>query len=130
LFDEVEDGAGAPGAESFEDDDSLSTGESSGGGDRSKRRGKRKRLPDHLLRVRKIIDLPDAAKVCSQHQMELEKIGEEIVEKLEVEPAKAYVLQLVTPKTQSFASAGLLALIATQKYAALDLLQDYKGTGL
>jgi hypothetical protein len=58
LFDEVEDEAGAPGAEASEDDDSLSTGESTGSGDGSRRRGKRKPLPDHLQRVRKIIDLP------------------------------------------------------------------------
>lgn len=65
------------------------------------------------------------------------KIGEETVEKLEVEPAKAYVLQLITPRykcpccddvkimsverpgdplPKSFATPGLLAYVATQKY--------------
>lgn len=133
MFDEVEDEANAKGSKPSEDDDSLPC---DNGNKEPKKRGKRKPLPDHLQRVRKVIDLADSEKVCSQHQVSLEKIGEEIVEKLEVEPAKAYVLQLVTPKykcpccdagifeatrapdpiPKSFASAGLLALIATQKY--------------
>src|SRR3954467_2153121 len=57
LFDEVEDEVGAPGTEPSEDDDSFSDF-SPDAGDRIKRRGKPKPLPDHLQRVRKIIDLP------------------------------------------------------------------------
>jgi transposase len=104
---------------------------------KKKARGKRKPLPANLRRVRKIFDLPEAEKSCSIHQVDLVKIGEEIVEKLEVEPAKAYVLQLVTPRykcpccedvkifsaerpvdpiPKSFATPGLLAHVATQKY--------------
>ncbi|WP_141733942.1 IS66 family transposase [Oligoflexus tunisiensis] len=102
-----------------------------------KLRGKRRPLPDHLPRVQKIMDLPDNEKSCSIHQVALVKIGDETVEKLEVEPAKAYVVQLITPRykcpccedvkifsaekpldpiPKSFATPGLLAYIATQKY--------------
>lgn len=102
-----------------------------------KPRGKRKPLPDHLPRVQKIVDLPEHEKCCSIHQVALVKIGDETVEKLEVEPAKAYVVQVITPRykcpccedvkifstekpcdaiPKSFATPGLLAYIATQKY--------------
>jgi transposase len=145
LFDEVEDEAGAPGSEPSEDDDALPVEESSEGDKPRKRRGKRKPLPDHLPRIRKMIDLSDEEKVCQQHKVELEMIGEEIVEKLVVEPARAYVTQIVSvkykcpccdagifeaarepdPIPKSFASAGLLALIATQKYSdALPLFRQ------
>jgi transposase len=106
-------------------------------GSRKRNRGKRKPLPSHLPRVQKILDLPEHEKSCSIHQVELVKIGDETVEKLEIEPAKAYVLQLITPRykcpccenvkiysadrpsdpiPKSFATPGLLAYIATQKY--------------
>jgi transposase len=106
--------------------------------DRKKKpRGKRKPLPAHLPRVQKIFDLPESEKSCALHKVNLVKIGEETVEKLEVEPAKAYVVQLITPRykcpccddvkivsaekpadpiPRSFATPGLLAYVATQKY--------------
>ncbi len=101
-----------------------------------KRRGKRVPLPEYLPRTEKITDLPEEEKKCSLHNVELVKIGEERVEKLEIEPAKASVTVYVTlkykcpcgdcgiceaarpadPIPKSFASPGLLAYIATQKY--------------
>jgi transposase len=101
-----------------------------------KPRGKRKPLPPHLPRVENIVDLPDDQKKCKIHDVDLEKFGEERVEKLVIVPAKALVSVDVVfkykcpccethileatrdpdPIPKSFASAGLLAYIAIQKY--------------
>lgn len=104
---------------------------------KKKARGKRKPLPDHLPRVQKIFDLPENEKSCPFHQVGLVKIGEESTEKLEIEPAKVYVIEHIyfrykcpccedlkvvsaekpaDPIPKSFATPGLLAYIATQKY--------------
>lgn len=104
---------------------------------KKKARGKRKPLPDHLPRVQKIFDLPETEKSCPIHQVGLVKIGEESTEKLEIEPAKVYVVENITlrykcpccedlkvvsaerpadPIPKSFATSGLLAYVATQKY--------------
>ncbi|MCX6128433.1 MAG: IS66 family transposase [Proteobacteria bacterium] len=99
-------------------------------------RGKRKPLPESLARIRKEIDLAESDKVCSIHNTPLVKIGEDIVEKLEIIPAIVQVLQYVTlkykcpccehgfhsavrdpdPIPKSFASPSLLAYIATAKF--------------
>ncbi len=101
-----------------------------------KPRGKRKPLPEYLPRVENIVDLPDDKKTCSIHDVELQKFAEERIEKLEVIPAKAFVgvdvvykykcpcceTKIVEaqrhpdPIPKSFASPGLLAYIATQKF--------------
>lgn len=100
-----------------------------------KRRGKRKPLPDHLRRVRNEIDLPEEQKFCPQHGHPLTKVGEEISEKLVVNPATVHVRQDVVfkyvckccetfhapapspdPIPKSFASADLLAYIVTAKF--------------
>jgi transposase len=101
-----------------------------------KPRGKRKPLPPHLPRVENIVDLPDDQKKCKVHDVDLEKIGEERVEKLVIVPAKALVsvdivlkykcpccetniveaTRAPDPIPKSFASPGLLAYITIQKY--------------
>lgn len=101
-----------------------------------RKRGKRKPLPANLPRVRQEIDLPEADKTCNIHNTPLVKIGEDLVEKLEIIPAQIYVRQLVTltykcpccdgsfhaaardpdPIPKSFASPSLLAYIATAKF--------------
>lgn len=103
-----------------------------------KPRGKRKPLPPHLPRLTKIVDLPEGEKRCLVHDVDKVKIGEEHREKLELEPAKAYVLDYVIyrykcpccddlqvshgaypsdPIPKGIAGPGLLAYVATQKYA-------------
>jgi transposase len=111
--------------------------EKPGSDGKKKPRGKRKPLPDYLPRVQKIFDLPETEKSCPVHQVGLVKIGEECSEKLEIEPAKVYVVENITlrykcpcceglkvvsaekpadPIPKSFATPGLLAYVATQKY--------------
>lgn len=101
-----------------------------------KPRRKRKPLPDYLPRVETIIDLPDEEKTCSIHEVSLEKFAEDRIEKLQIVPAKAFVgvdvvykykcpccetriveaKRAPDPIPKSFASPGLLAYIATQKF--------------
>lgn len=101
-----------------------------------KKRGKRKPLPAHLARIRHEIDLAEDDKICKIHLTSLVKIGEDIVEKLEIMPPEVHVLQHVTlkykcpccennfhaakrepdPIPKSFASPSLLAYIATAKF--------------
>ncbi|MES2875017.1 MAG: IS66 family transposase [Bacteroidota bacterium] len=104
---------------------------------KNKPRGKRKPLPENLPRVEKILDLTEEEKRCAIHHIDLVKIGEQHSEKLEIEPAKAYIEDTITYRykcpccddikvmraprppdliPKSFASAGLLAFIVTQKY--------------
>ena len=102
-----------------------------------KRRGKPKRvhLPPDLPREDVIIDLKEEEKVCPDgHQLEC--IGEDISEKLDIVPAKIKVIRTIRKKyackcceghvkraplpkaaiPKSIASAGLLAHIAVSKY--------------
>ena len=116
-----------------------------------KKRGKRQILPQWIQRIRKEYDLTDEEKICRIHNSALEKIGEDISEKLEIIPASVRVLQHVTfkykcpcceeggfkqavrepdPIPKSFASAGLLAQIAVAKYEdALPLYRQEKILG-
>jgi transposase len=105
--------------------------------DKKKPRGKRKPLPDHLPREESIVDLPSEEKFCKQHGVALVKIGEERIEKLDIVPSKAFVAAQIFPRykcpccdelkvfkasappspiPKGFASPGLLAYVATQKY--------------
>jgi transposase len=102
-----------------------------------KARGKRIKLSDDLPKVRIEHDLSAEDKICPQHNIEMERIGEEISEQLDVIPATIQVLQNVRfkyacsccdespikisslppqPIPKSNASPGLLAYIATSKY--------------
>ena len=55
----------------------------------SPRRGKRQPIPDHLPRIDRIHDLPEAEKAG------MKRIGEEVSEQLEHEPGKVYVVRHV-----------------------------------
>lgn len=99
----------------------------------------RKPLPESLKRVTEIIDLPEDQKICSHLKIPFRKVGEEVSEKLDIIPAVIQVIRTVRPKyacscgfddckfhiatpplapiPKSNASAGLLAYIATSKYA-------------
>jgi transposase len=133
LFDEAEELMAS--AEDFNKDE---VAENDSRSDKPKKaRGKRKPLPEDLPRVERIFDLADSEKRCPIHEVDLVKIGELHSEKLEIEPAKAYIEDTITyrykcpccddlkvisaprppdPIPKSFASAGLLAYIVTQKY--------------
>ena len=101
------------------------------------RKKKRKTIPDHLPREVVTHDLADSDKVCPEHGVSLERGADKVTEKLEMQPAKVWVLEerIVTyccpicDKTVreakapasilpgTVASASLLAHIATAKYA-------------
>lgn len=57
----------------------------------------RKPLPEDLERVEVMHDIPEAEKLCSCGHM-MDKIGEEVSEKLEFIPARVYVKRHVRPK--------------------------------
>lgn len=70
------------------------------GGKKKRRRGRpvRKPLPPHLPRVERLIDIPEDEKVCALSGTRLVRIGEEVSEQLDVEPAKVTVIRTVRPK--------------------------------
>ena len=97
----------------------------------------RKPLPEGLPREEVVHDLPEDQKVCATDGSPLERIGEEVSEKLEVIPATVQVIRHVRPKYAcpgcedtgvhtaamppqpipcSIASPALLAHVATAKY--------------
>lgn len=114
--------------------------------DSPKPRGKpsRKPLPARIPRIEKIIDLPEKEKFCPVTGRPLHRIGEEVTEQLDIVPATVQVLRIIRPKyacscgectpksmhlpaqpiPKSMASPGLLAFIATSKYA--DALPLYR----
>ena len=104
----------------------------------TKKKPKRKNLPRDLPRVRIVHDIPESAKICTEHGVALRKTGEEISEQLAVIPQQWRVEEHVRPKYEcpccaekpsviapvpahpipkSFASPSLLAHIAVSKYA-------------
>jgi transposase len=58
----------------------------------------RKPLPRSLDRVRKVIDIAEDEKICPLSGAPLVKIGEEVSEKLAIDPAKLTVIETVRPK--------------------------------
>jgi transposase len=102
-------------------------------------RGKRGRKPlsGELARVEVVHDLLDHEKVCAKDGTALERIGEEICEQLDYQPARVRVLKHIRPKyacpccregvkiapvplalfPKSLATASLLAHIVTAKFA-------------
>lgn len=108
----------------------------------------RKPLPARIPRVEKIIDLPEKDKFCPVSGKPLHRIGEEVTEQLDIVPAKIQVLKIIRPKYacscgectpksmplppqpihKSMASPGLLAFIATAKYA--DAMPLYRQEGI
>jgi transposase len=99
------------------------------------KRGRRK-LPAVLLRVDVLHDLPDDQKICAADGMTLRRIGEEISEQLDYQPAKVRVIRNIRPKyacpccnsgvaiaavpaqllPKSLATPSLLAQITTAKF--------------
>jgi transposase len=139
LFNEAEQLADAP-----VDEDTEPSIEIPG---HTRRRGKRRPLPDDLPRIELVHDLDDAQKVCPHDGTALERIGEETSEQLEMIPARVQVLRHVRPKyacphchqgvhvapmpaqmiPKSLASPSLLASIAVAKYVdALPLYRQEK----
>ena len=113
------------------------------------RRAKPKRapLPDALPRIDVEHPLPDHERTCPHHGVELERFGEVVSEQLDVIPATIRVLRHVRgkyrcphceghlrtapmpaqPLPKSLASPGLLAHVATAKYAdALALYRQHQ----
>jgi transposase len=58
----------------------------------------RKPLPLHLPRETRLIDIPDAQKICPCCQGALHRMGEEISEQLEYIPAVIKIIETVRPK--------------------------------
>ncbi|MDX2495402.1 MAG: IS66 family transposase [Desulfuromusa sp.] len=63
---------------------------------RTKKKG-RKKLPDNLPRFDRVHDIPEEDKICGCG-CELSKIGEDVSEKLDIEPAKIRVIRHIRPK--------------------------------
>ncbi len=102
-----------------------------------RRKRGRKRLAPELPRVEVIHDLADHQKVCAKDGTALVRIGEEISEQLDYQPARVRVLKHIRPKygcpccregvkiapaplalfPKSLATASLLAHIVTAKFA-------------
>jgi transposase len=100
-----------------------------------KKRG-RKKLSAHLPRIEVMHDLPDQEKRCAKDGTVLERIGEEISEQLDYQPARVRVLKHIRPKyacpccregvkispvapalfPKSLATPSLLAHIVTAKF--------------
>jgi len=99
-------------------------------------KGGRKKLSAELPRVDQVHDLPEAEKVCARDGTPLERIGQEISEQLDYQPAKVRVIRNIRPKyvcpcckayvaiapvpaqllPKSMATASLLAQISTAKF--------------
>ena len=108
-----------------------------------KKRG-RKKLSPELPRVEVVHDLPDQDKRCAKDGTALERIGEEICEQLDYQPARVRVIRHIRPKyacpccregvqiaptppmlfPKSLATASLLAHIVTAKF--VDALPLYR----
>lgn len=134
----------------FNEAEELAVGEESGAPEtttvKSHERKARPRvsIPDELPREEIIHDLPESEKICPKDGTELEVIGSDDHEQLDIIPAQIKVIRhrrlkyvcpcceghIVTaskpkqPIEKSIASPGLLAFIATQKYA--DALPLYR----
>jgi transposase len=115
----------------------------------TRRKSGRKPLPEHLPRVEVVHDIPDEEKTCGCGH-ELSRIGEEVLEQLEIIPAKIQVIRHIRPKyacrkcegleeegpvvkiapvvpqiiPKSIAGPGLLAHILTGKF--VDALPFYR----
>ena len=104
-------------------------------------RAGRQTLPEHLERV-EVRHEPDSC-ICSACQSDLVKIGEDVSEQLDIEPARFFVIRHIRPQYAcrqcetitaapvapavidgSLAASGLLTWVATSKY--LDHLPLYR----
>ena len=110
----------------------------------TRKRSRRRPLPDSLPRVEVLHELAEAERVCPNDGAELKRIGEESSEQLDIVPAKVQVIRNIRAKyacpscerhvvtapmaaqpiPKSLASPGLLAHVTTSKY--LDSLPLYR----
>jgi transposase len=65
---------------------------------KSTRRNGRRPLPEHLERERIVLDLPDEEKICPCCREAMDRIGEEVTEQVDYQPALFKVKQFVRPK--------------------------------
>jgi transposase len=116
--------------------------------DHQRRRGGRKPLPAELPRIEVVHELSVDERRCTEHDVDLKEIGEKVSEQLEIIPMQIQVIRHIRkqyacpccegtlrtaqkpkqPIEKSWASAGLLAYIATAKYA--DGLPLYRLSGI
>lgn len=61
----------------------------------------RLKIPDHLERVEKILDLPESEKICPVTGKPLIRIGEDVSEQLAYEPGRLYAIRYIRPKYAS-----------------------------
>jgi transposase len=95
---------------------SVDTQESKENSDRQARRGHgRKSLPESLERRRVVFDLEESQRQCQHCQTPLQKIGEDVSERLEFIPASLQVIEEVRPK---YACAKGCGVSAAEKPAA------------
>ncbi len=148
LFNEAEatlDAAEAAGESTSELDDAADT--TQGPAPLRAKRGRRP-LPDWIERVEVLYDLPEVEKHCATHDVELDKIGEDVSEQLEIIPLQVRVIRNLRPKyvcpkcrdgvqtaalppqlmPKSLATPGLVAYVAVSKYA--DALPLYRLSGM
>jgi len=84
--------------------------------EKTERRGHgRKRLPESLERRRVVFDLEESQRQCQHCQIPMQKIGEDISERLEFVPASLQVIEEVRPK---YACAKGCGVAAAEKPAA------------
>jgi transposase len=82
----------------------------------TRKKPKRKPLPDHLPRIEVIHDIDESEKVCACGT-ELSKIGEEVSEKLDIIPASVRVIRTIRPKYACKGCEGVEGEGATVKIA-------------
>jgi len=95
LFNEVEGLIHTPPGDNEETDEEEDDSVSS---DNKVKKKRRPRLPENLPREEVVIDLDEKDKICPHDGARLEKIGEEVSEKLEIVPAKVFVRKTIRPK--------------------------------
>lgn len=71
-------------------------------------------FPDDLPVERRVIDIPDEEKVCSETGKPLVKIGEEITTKLAHQPGSYYIKQIVRPKYALPAESGQNGIVTAE----------------
>ncbi len=91
IFNEIEEFFGLP---TVDNEDDLEDEKDP----KKPKKKKRARLPEHLPRKEIIIDLDEKDKVCIHDGARLEKIGEEVSEKLEIIPAEVFVEKTIRYK--------------------------------
>lgn len=100
--------------------------ESKSGVKETNRNGRRK-LPEHLERIRIEHDVPVDLQICINCQTKLHRMGEMISEQLDFIPAKLYVKQHVRYK---YACRGCQSVVVTAELAEQPIAKGLAGSGL